>query len=106
MTFYVVPPGGSTGPRQKARLFDHPKKIPANRIKQAYHPGLTLSAEGFPVRIEYPYLNMDTWTANHRFNIKLCFPTMPSVSPRQDTWLTRLDPRPQIKGTLYWVPVQ
>ena len=28
------------------------------------------------------------------------------ASPRQRTWLTRPNPRPQIVGTLHWVPVQ
>ena len=36
----------------------------------------------------------------------LFFPTTPSASPRQGTWLTRPHPRPQIEGTLYRVPVQ
>ena len=27
-------------------------------------------------------------------------------SPIQGTWLTRLDPRPQLEGTLLWVPVK
>ena len=38
--------------------------------------------------------------------LKSFFPTTPSTSQRQGTWLTRLGPRPQIEGTLHWVPVQ
>ena len=38
--------------------------------------------------------------------VEFLFPATPSASPRQGTWLTRLDPRPQIDGNLHWVPVQ
>ena len=31
---------------------------------------------------------------------------MPSATPRQGTWLVRLDLKPQIEGTLHWVPVE
>ena len=33
------------------------------------------------------------------------FLTMPNVSPRQGTRLTRPDPRPHIEGTLHWIHV-
>ena len=32
------------------------------------------------------------------------FPTTTIASPRQGTWLTRPEPRPQIEGLLCWVP--
>ena len=38
--------------------------------------------------------------------LKFFPPTTPSASPRQGTMLTRPDSRPQIVGTLHWVPVK
>ena len=48
-------------------------------------------------------------TSKHQllqFLLRSFFSTTPSASPRQGTWLTRPDPRPEIEGTLHVVPVK
>ena len=45
------------------------------------------------------------WTRLFEKKITLFFPTTTIALPRQGTWLTRPDPRPQIeRSTLNWVP--
>ena len=45
------------------------------------------------------------WSLLH-WPIAVSYTTMPTLSLRQGTWLTRPDPRHRIYGTLNWVPVQ
>ena len=82
------------------------KKISLSGWKNDFEQhSIIKSVSRVSARHRIPKTDRPSATFQVSFN-SMFFPSTPIESPRQDAWLTRLDPRLEIEGNLYWVPVQ